>query len=273
MSRFSASVRWMALVGLALALLSAGPPARAEADTNSPGLGRAEADSAAPAGRFITNAVDRFSITLPPGWQPMPRELANGLAEPLRDETRSISAYGFELESNTNSLKPPFVTLHFVRGGRVADTYLRMMDNPEVRRRVVHDMALRDASGVTNVSNITFDTNEHRLSFSGLREDEDGAHVRFWQHLIFTEQGSINMTCLAPVGADERWTVDFDRMLASLRLHSEMSYRPRVIPTDVGSVTRPRATKYFFIPGVVAVLAVARVISNYFSERVMSDEI
>ena len=251
--------RLLALPGICLALANGVWAAEIPSPTNAP--------------LHFTNALDRFSITLPAGWKEMPAMLAEGFCDPVQAaKPGGVGAYGFELAANTNSLTLPYVTVQVVRAGRVAEGYLRMLNNPEIRRRAVLDLVKRDGLDLSNISGVTFETNRQRLRFSGTRTDEFGSEVRFWHDLIFTEHGSINITCIADEPDSGRWAEAFTGILDSLNINSLFAYQPREVPAQLAG-TKFRVMKFLLIPGSMIMLGLARIIGRRFSGRVMSDEV
>ncbi len=222
---------------------------------------------------YFTNAEDRFSITLPPGWTQMPPIMAAGLSDPaLATKGGGVGAYGFEPVSNTNSLKAPCVTIQVVRAGRIGDGYVRMLNNPEIRRRAVLDLLKKDGLDERNIVDVKFETNRCRLSFTATQTDERGEELRLWHAMTFTERGTINVSCLADESDVQHWEELFGGVLDSLTVHSSVAYQPRSVSGNVEGA-KFRASSVLLVPGIMVLVGLGRLVSRRFAGDVMSDEI
>ncbi len=222
---------------------------------------------------YFTNAQKRFSIQLPAGWIPMPAGLAENLSTPSpAGDPVGTSIFGFELAANTNTLSSPYVTVQVRPAGRIADGFIRMLRNPEVCRRAVLDLVKNDGLTETNISRVSFETNRHRLAFCATRTDANGIPLRLWQSITFTEQGSINMACLADNSVPVDWDDTYTRVLDSLNIHTSLAYRPQ---TNVARAegARFRAGSTLLLPGAMVLLGLGRLVSRRFSDDIRSDEI
>lgn len=253
--------RWAALVAASVGLGLVGSVVGAEpaAEPGSP--------------LYFTNAEDRFSITLPPGWTQMPPIMAAGLSDQaLATKGGGVGAYGFEPGSNTNSLKAPCVTVQVVRAGRMGDGYVRMLNHPEIRRRAVLDLVKKDGLDERNIVDVKFETNRCRLSFSATQTDERGDEFRLWHAMTFTERGTINVSCLADESDSRNWEELFGGVQDSLTVHSSVAYQPRSTGGNVEGA-KFRASSVLLIPGIMVLVGLGRLVSRRFAGDVMSDEI
>ncbi len=253
------AARWVVLVAASVGLGGIGEGAELAAEHASP--------------LHFTNAQDRFAITLPPGWTQMPPIMAEGLSDPVPGaKGGGVGAYGFEPASNTNSLKAPCVTIQVVRAGRMGDGFVRMLNNPEIRRRAVLDLVKKDGLDERNIVDVKFETNRCRLSFSATQTDERGDEHRLWHAMTFTERGTINVSCLADESDAQNWEELFGGVLDSLTVDSSVAYQPRLAGGNIEGA-KFRASSVLLIPGIMVVVGLGRLVSRRFAGDVMSDEV
>ena len=201
----------------------------------------------------------------------MPHELAVAFVNPANQKRADdFGVYGYELTTNENSLTFPVVIVQVLRRRRIADHYMKMIENPELRRRATLDLLKKQGIESRNIADITFQTNRHLLCFSVARTDTDGEKVRSLEGIYFTETGSINVLCFAEADSSSKWAEVFSEAMHSIEIAPPLQFHQR--PVYLTGVSF-RIKNVLLIPGIMVAVGLLKLLANRFGNRVMSDEI
>jgi len=231
------------------------------------------AEASNPVSLVVTNQRDHFSLTIPAGWKELPAAQVAALLDPNdKNATRGDGACMYA-PAATESLRPPaLVTVSAVRYRRISASYLRMLEDEDLRRMAVFDHVRGEGVLERDIHETEYDTNRHLLQVTLQRADPTLGRVREIDHVYYTETGSITLSVAARAEEFDAWTNAFNQVLTSFSVAPEIRYKPRP-PGEELQLARTAIKSRFSLLGIGVLASIVMAIVKWRSGRVMSDEI
>jgi hypothetical protein len=175
---------------------------------------------------------DGLSISLPDDWKEIPPDIVREIRRVSRKEMQ-VSLEGmvhfFQPQSSAKPLSTPLVVVQILKSGRVSDRFLRQLGATNDVRKTVADVLHTYRIWQKDLFKVSFDTNRCLLKIDAAKRT-GAERERVFGGTFFTEDGVINVACVAEEKDFDRWAQLFGQIVDSTQIAEAVRYRLRPPP-------------------------------------------